>query len=110
LVAEIAGEVIGVIDMEYHQRLGDHRPQATVHDLVVTERGRGTGAGRALVSRVEELARRRGCFRMALVTAAWRTDAIGFYERQGWSNYGEWFVKPLTEDVAPGGEPIRDDN
>jgi hypothetical protein len=47
---------------------------------------------------------------MALVTAAWRTDAIGFYERQGWSNYGEWFVKPLTEDVAPGGEPIRDDN
>jgi GNAT superfamily N-acetyltransferase len=110
LVAEIAGEVIGVIDMEYHQRLGDHRPQATVHDLVVTERGRGTGAGRALVSRAEELARRRGCFRMALVTAAWRTDAIGFYERQDWSNYGEWFVKPLTEDVAPGGEPIRDDN
>jgi GNAT superfamily N-acetyltransferase len=110
LVAALGDEVIGVIDMEYHQRLGDHRPQATVHDLVITEPGRGTGAGHALVSRAEELARRRGCFRMALVTAAWRTDAIGFYERQGWHNYGEWFVKPLTEDVAPGGEPIRDDN
>jgi hypothetical protein len=47
---------------------------------------------------------------MALVTAGWRTDTIAFYERQGWQNYGEWFVKPLTADVTPGGEPVRDDN
>jgi GNAT superfamily N-acetyltransferase len=110
LVAEIDGQIMGVIDMEYHQRLGDHRPQARVHDLIVTERARGSGAGSALLSRAEELARRRGCFRMALVTAGWRTDAIGFYERQGWHNYGEWFVKPLTDEVSAGGEPIRDDN
>ena len=110
LVAERDGKVIGVIDMEYHQRLGDHRPQARVHDIVVTERARGSGAGRALLVRAEELARRRGCFRMALVTARWRNDAMAFYERQGWHGYGEWFVKQLTDDVAPGGEPLRDDN
>jgi GNAT superfamily N-acetyltransferase len=102
--------VLGAIDMEYHQRLGDHRPQARVNDLIVTDRARGRGVGRKLLSRAEELARRRGCFRMALVTAAWRAETIAFYERQGWQNYGEWFVKPLTDDVAPGGEPIRDDN
>src|ERR1700746_1988244 len=69
LVAEdpVAPGVLGVIDMEYHQRLGDHRPQARVNDLVVTQRARGSGAGRALLSRAEELARRRGFFRMALV-------------------------------------------
>jgi len=110
LVAELDGDVQGVIDMEYHQRLGDHRPQARVNDLVVTERARGLGVGHALMNRAEELARRRGCFRMALVTAGWRGDTIAFYERQGWHNYGEWFVKPLTDDVGPGGEPIRDDN
>jgi GNAT superfamily N-acetyltransferase len=110
LVAEVDGDVLGVIDMEYHQRLGDHRPQARVNDLIVTERDRGLGVGHALVSRAEELARRRGCFRMALVTAAWRTETIAFYERQGWQNYGEWFVLPLTDDVSPGGEPVRDDN
>ncbi len=110
LVAEVDGHVIGVVDMEYHQRLGDHRPQARVNDLVVTDRVRGTGAGHALLARAEELARRRGCFRMALVTAAWRTDAVGFYERQGWERFGEWFVKPLTDDVTPGGEPARDDS
>ena len=110
LVAEVDDDVIGVVDMEYHQRLGDHRPQARVNDLVVTGRERGAGAGHALLARAEELARRRGCFRMALVTAAWRTDAVGFYERQGWERFGEWFVKPLTDDVTPGGEPTRDDS
>lgn len=110
VVAEDDDGVVGVIDMEYHQRLGDHRPQARVHDLIVTERARGTGAGRALLSRAEELARRRGCFRMALVTANWRSDAIAFYERQGWQSYGSWFVKQLAGDVGPGGEPARDDN
>jgi GNAT superfamily N-acetyltransferase len=110
LVADVDGDVLGVMDMEYHQRLGDHRPQARVHDLVVTEKARGLGVGHALLNRAEEPARRRGCFRMALVTAGWRTETISFYERQGWHNYGEWFVKPLTTDVTPGGEPIRDDN
>jgi GNAT superfamily N-acetyltransferase len=110
LVAELGGELVGVIDMEYHQRLGDHRPQARVNDLVVTDRVRGRGVGSALLARGQELARKRGCFRMALVTAAWRETTIDFYRRQGFEDYGRWFVKPLAPDVTPGGEPIRDDN
>ena len=46
---------------------------------------------------------------MALVTANRRGDAIAFYERQGWQSYGSWFVKQLSGDVGPGGEPVRDD-
>ena len=110
LVAELDGELVGVVDMEYHQRLGDHRPQARVNDIVVTDRVRGKGVGRALLVRAEELARKRGCFRMALVTAAWREPTITFYEREGFQDYGRWFVKLLADDVTPGGEPIRDDN
>jgi GNAT superfamily N-acetyltransferase len=109
LVAEVDGQVAGVVDMEYHQRLGDHRPQARVNDLVVTEDARGTGIGRALLERAEALARKRGCFRMALVTAAWRERTLGFYRREGWGDYGAWFVKPLTDEVGPGGEPVRGD-
>jgi GNAT superfamily N-acetyltransferase len=108
LVAESAGGVVGVLDMEYHQRLGDHRPQARVNDVVVTEHARGTGVGTALVRRAEELARKRGCFRMALVTAKWRESSAAFYEREGWSGYGAWFVKPLVDDVTPGGQPLDD--
>jgi GNAT superfamily N-acetyltransferase len=108
LVAECADEVVGVIDMEYHQRLGDHRPQARVNDVVVTERARGAGVGTALLRRSEDLARKRGCFRMALVTARWREASIAFYEREGWSDYGAWFVKQLVDDVTPGGQPLDD--
>ena len=108
LVAELDGEVVGVIDMEYHQRLGDHRPQARVNDVVVTERVRGAGVGTSLLRRAEQLARKRGCFRMALVTATWREASIAFYRREGWQDYGEWFVKPLTEGIAPGGQPLDD--
>ena len=111
LVAEdpvAPGVVLGVLDMEYHQRLGDHRPQARVHDLVVTETARGRGVGRVLLSRAEELARKRGCFRMALVTAGWREDSVSFYAKEGWANYGAWFVKPLSDEVGPGGA-VADD-
>jgi GNAT superfamily N-acetyltransferase len=108
LVAEQRGEVVGVVDMEYHQRLGDHRPQARVNDVVVTSRAQGVGVGTALLRRAEELARKRGCFRMALVTASWREDSIAFYRREGWSDYGAWFVKSLVDDVTPGGQPTDD--
>lgn len=108
LVAEVEQTIAGVVDMEYHQRLGDHRPQARVNDLVVTKRARGRGVGAALVSAAEQLARKRGCFRLSLVTASWREATLAFYERAGLSNYGEWFVKPLTDDVAPSGEPVND--
>jgi GNAT superfamily N-acetyltransferase len=108
LVAEDERRVLGVCDMEYHQRLGDHRPQARVNDLVVTETARGKRVGKALLDRAESLARKRGCFRMALTTASWREASIAFYTREGWSDYGEWFVKPLTDDVSPGGQPADD--
>jgi GNAT superfamily N-acetyltransferase len=108
LVAELDEDLVGVIDMEYHQRLGDHRPQARVNDVVVTERARGAGVGTALLRRAEELARKRGCFRMALVTASWREASIAFYRREGWHDYGSWFVKPLVDDVSPGGQPLDD--
>lgn len=108
LVAMRAGAMVGVVDMEYHQRLGDHRPQARVHDIVVTERERGSGVGARLLDAAEDLARKRGCFRMTLVTAGWRDATIAFYRREGWSDYGTWFVKPLAEDVTPGGQPADD--
>ncbi len=108
LVAVRADAVVGVVDMEYHQRLGDHRPQARVHDIVVTEPERGSGVGARLLDAAEALARKRGCFRMALVTAGWRDATIAFYRREGWSDYGTWFVKPLAEDVTPGGQPVDD--
>jgi len=109
LVAGSSGVIVGMIDMEYHQRLGDHRPQARLNDVVVTEGARGLGVGTELLRAAEDLARKRGCFRMTLVTAAWREATLSFYKKEGWSEYGTWFVKPLTDEVTAGGQPVDDD-
>lgn len=106
LVAELGANVVGVLDMEYHQRLGDHRPQARIHDVVVTEGVRGSGVGDSLLLRAEDLARKRGCFRMTLVTANWREATHRFYDRNGWDDYGKWYVKPLSTEVDPSGQPL----
>jgi hypothetical protein len=45
---------------------------------------------------------------MALVTASWREATIAFYRGQGWIDYGAWFVKPLSDDISVGGQPVDD--
>jgi len=97
LVAEEpGGGVLGFLDMEFRQRLGHPRPQAWVNDLVVTDVGARAGR-RKVLRRAEVLARDRGRFRMSLETAGWREDTHRFYEHQGWTNNGTWFVKLLDE-------------
>jgi NTP pyrophosphatase (non-canonical NTP hydrolase) len=48
-----------------------------------------------------ELSTRRGCFRMSLETASWRDRTHAFYEREGWIDYGTWFIKVLDPDWKP---------
>ena len=98
LVAEKPGAgLVGLLDMEFRQRLGHPRPQAWVNDLVVTESERGKGVGSALLAQAEELAIKRGCFRMSLETGSWREATHRFYDREGWTDNGKWFVKLLDE-------------
>jgi GNAT superfamily N-acetyltransferase len=104
LVAEeLGGGLLGFVDLEFRQRLGHPRPQAWVNDLVVTEPMRGRGVGAALLARAEELALKRGCFRMSLETAAWRDGTHRFYEHEGWTDNGKWFVKLLDESWGKAG-------
>jgi GNAT superfamily N-acetyltransferase len=104
LVAQAQGErVVGFLDMEFRQRLGHPRPQAWVNDLVVTESARGSGVGAALLAEAEEHARRRGCFRMSLETANWRDATHRFYQREGWTDNGKWYVKLLDESWGKAG-------
>jgi len=94
---EVGGRLLGLLDMEFRQRLGHPRPQAWVNDLVVTESVRRHGVGGALLAHAEDLARKRGCFRMSLETGGWRETTHRFYEREGWTDNGKWFVKLLDE-------------
>lgn len=69
-----------------------------VEMLVVPEGYRGRGHGRALLERIEKLARAEGCIGVWLDTYAFQ--APGFYARAGFHPIG------TLEDIPPGSRKI----
>lgn len=89
-VAEQDGEVVGAVafvlpgDAEFE----DLEPPAGdcgFRFLAVDPRAQGRGAGAALVDRVIEEARDRGCHRMLIHSMAFMTGAHALYERRGFT-------------------------
>ncbi|MFC8800083.1 GNAT family N-acetyltransferase [Promicromonospora sp. NPDC057138] len=68
-------------------------PVAELTALVVTERRRGTGSGRALVAAFEEWAKAAGCCRVTVASSVRRTGAHAFYERLGYEQLSKKFDK-----------------
>src|SRR6266508_5447325 len=101
LVAEMGGAVVGFMDIEFRTWLNFTAPQAWTPDPVVADGARGRGIGRALLARAEEIARDRGCWSMALESAAWRELAHAFYTSHGWKETGRAFTRMLTERDWP---------
>lgn len=101
LVAEDEGAIVGFVDMEYRSRLNFSSPQAWIPDLIVTERARSRGAGRALLATAEERAHTHGCFALTLESATWRKRAHAFYEREGMKYVSASFAKVLREGESP---------
>ena len=101
LVAEDAGEIVGFVDLELRQRLNFLSAQAWIPDLVVAERARGRGIGRALLEAAEQIARERGCWGMSLESASWRTDSHAFYVHVGWNDSGKAFTRGFGDVQWP---------
>ncbi len=62
-MAEEDGQVVGVLSMEFRERLNRPNREAWIPDLIVTERSRGRGLGRALLLAAFEIAQQHGCYR-----------------------------------------------
>jgi GNAT superfamily N-acetyltransferase len=96
VVAEVDGEVVGLASLHVSPSLEYDEPAGKLAALVVAERHRGTGVGRALVEAMEAEARTRGCGAFFLTTAERRADAHAFYERLGLEYTGRRYAKTLT--------------
>jgi GNAT superfamily N-acetyltransferase len=94
-VAEVDGEVVGLAGIHVSPSLEYDADAAKVSALVVDERHRHGGVGRALLAAVENEARRRGCALVFLTTAERRKDAHAFYRRLGWEETGRRFARDL---------------
>lgn len=72
------------------------RPGIYLEDLFVLPGQRGRGYGKALLSRLAELAVERECGRVEWAVLDWNKPAIGFYESLGARPNSEWTVYRLS--------------
>ncbi|MCL2856448.1 MAG: GNAT family N-acetyltransferase [Oscillospiraceae bacterium] len=76
----VCGSVMGIVCEELY---GDCLPFLLLENMVVDGTSRREGVGKALLARLEELAKSKGCRQIILVTESDRDDARGFYAAVG---------------------------
>ena len=99
IIAERAGEPIGfaLFFHNYSTFLG--RRGLYLEDLFVIPEARGSGAGKALLKHLAQLALERGCGRFEWWVLDWNTPAIDFYKSLGAEPMEDWTVFRLSGEA-----------
>ena len=99
LICEREGQPIGfaVYFFNYSTWLAKHG--LYLEDLYVTPEARGTGAGKALLKHLAQIAVARGCGRFEWSVLDWNEPAIKVYESLGAKPQNEWVGYRLTGDA-----------
>lgn len=63
---------------------------AQLEDVIVSEKARGHGVGKALMEHVKEKARKMGCYKVAVGAAD--ANAAAFYRKCGFHTQGDYLV------------------
>ena len=95
LLAEMDGEVVGLLDWHVMTTIHRPRPVGRIVALVVADGRRGQGIGRALVAEAEQRMRARGCEKMEVTSNMRLLDAHRFYEGLGLERSSYRFAKDL---------------
>ncbi|MGH2857957.1 MAG: GNAT family N-acetyltransferase, partial [Solirubrobacteraceae bacterium] len=99
LIAELGQEPVGFAIFCGSFSTWEALPGIWLEDLYVRERNRGSGAGRALLTRLAELTLERGCARLEWNVLDWNEPALGFYERIGAEAMPSWRLHRLAGDA-----------
>ncbi len=89
------GAAVGFCSLHYRRRLNHATEQAWIPDLIVADRVRGAGIGRALLATAERRAAARGCHELTLESGYGRKRAHAVYLAAGMEDAGKFFRKPL---------------
>jgi len=96
ILAEDGNQVIGIANLRLLPAALTSETYAELTDLFVEERARRLGAGEALVSFVEELARQGGAMQMFILTDFYNHSAQDLYRKLGYRHYDIALVKKLS--------------
>ncbi len=75
------------------------KPGIYLEDLFVNPAARGKGIGKALLTRLAEVALERGCGRVDWAVLDWNAPSIEFYRRMGAMPMNEWTTFRLTGEA-----------
>jgi GNAT superfamily N-acetyltransferase len=98
LLARANGEPVGFAVFFHNFSTWLGRPGLYLEDLFVRPADRGKGYGRALLGRLAQIAKERGCGRMEWAVLDWNEPAIQFYRKLGAEPMSEWTVFRLTKE------------
>jgi len=97
VIAERDGAAIGFALFFHNYSTFLARRGLYLEDLfVVAPEARGSGAGKALLRHLAQLARDRGCARLEWSVLDWNEPAISFYRSLGAASMDDWTVNRLS--------------
>ena len=99
LIAERQGDAIGFALFFHNFSTFEGRPGLYLEDLFVRPEARGSGAGKALLVRLAQLAVERDCARLEWSVLDWNEPAIAVYRAIGAVPMDEWTVQRLDGDA-----------
>lgn len=96
LVAESDQQIVGTIALLIMDNIGHlGAPSAIVEDVAVSPDQQGRGIGRRMLEFAMQLAREKGCYKLALTANLKRTGAHAFYESLGFRQHGYSYLMEL---------------
>ena len=99
LIAERQGDAIGFALFFHNFSTFEGRPGLYLEDLFVRPEARGSGAGKALLVRLAQLANERDCARLEWSVLDWNEPAIAVYRAIGAVPMDEWTIQRLDGDA-----------
>lgn len=87
VLAFISGEPVGLVNCFEGFSTFMCRPLVNIHDVAVVAQYRGLGISQKMLSKVEEIARQRGCCKMTLEVLEGNTVAQNAYRKLGFAGY-----------------------
>ena len=102
LMCEKDGDPIGFAVYFFNYSTWQGKKGLYLEDLYVSEKARGSGAGKALMKRLAQIAVENDCGRFEWSVLDWNTPAIAVYEALGAKPKSEWIGYQLT------GEKLRE--
>jgi GNAT superfamily N-acetyltransferase len=99
ILAESAGQAVGFALFFHNYSTFLTKPGIYLEDLFVLPEYRRQGIGKALLTKLAQIAVERGCGRLEWSVLDWNEPAQAFYRRMGASILDDWRICRVTEQA-----------